>query len=109
MTHQMVPLDPVPSQITNIVIAEQSCTIKVYQKFWGVFCDILVNNTPVIQGVLCLNKNYIVRSLYLGFKGDLAFFDTQGESDPTYTGLGSRFLLIYLEQSDLPPTYGLSF
>ena len=109
MTHQLVPLNPVPSQVINTVTtAGQTCTIKIYQKFWGVFCDLFVDNAPIIQGVLCLNANYIVRSLYLGFIGDLAFFDTQGTSDPTYTGLGDRFLLIYLDLDDLPPTYGLS-
>lgn len=104
----LVPLNPVPSQATQIVLANQACTINVHQRFWGLFCDLLVNNAPIIQGVLALNANYIVRSLYLGFKGDLAFFDMKGTSDPTFTGLGSRFQLFYLTTTDLPATYGLS-
>jgi hypothetical protein len=43
----------------------------------------------------------MVRETYLGFIGDLSFTDTQGTSDPVYTGLGSRFVLLYLEASDL--------
>lgn len=104
----IVPLVPTPSQTLDVVLAGQACTIRVYQKFFGVFCDVLVDGQPIIRGVLCLNQNFIVRSLYLGFVGDLAFFDAQGTSDPSFGGLGDRFLLVYLEKTDLPPTYGLS-
>lgn len=104
----LVPLNSIPSQTLNISLGGQTCLINVYQKFWGLFCDVLVNDAPIIQGVLCLNANYIVRSLYLGFIGDLAFFDNQGSSDPNYTALGDRYNLIYFFESDLPATYGLS-
>ena len=40
-------------------------------------------------------------SPYLGFVGDLMFADTQGASDSSYDGLGTRYLLVYLEVSDL--------
>ena len=33
---------------------------------------------------------------YTGFIGNLLFIDTQGNSDPSYDGLGSRFSLVYL-------------
>ncbi|MCP1257899.1 phage baseplate plug family protein [Acetobacter lambici] len=32
--------------------------------------------------------------------GDLAFADTQGTQDPDYTGLGSRFVLVYAEDAN---------
>ena len=40
-------------------------------------------------------------SSYLGFVGDLMFSDTQGTSDPSSPGLGTRYLLMYIEASDL--------
>ena len=111
----VVPLQAVPNQFVQVTLNNQACSIHVYQKFWGLFCDLLVNQQPIIQSVLCLNANYIVRSLYLGFNGDLAFWDTQGQgfpsftgADPNYTELGSRFQLLYLAPSDLPSTYGQS-
>jgi hypothetical protein len=103
---QTIPLQPVPNQTLMVQLAGQTCQINVYQKFYGLFCDLYVANTLIIAGVLCENLNRIVRSLYLGFVGDLGFYDTQGTSDPDYAGLGSRFLLIYLEASDLPPGQG---
>jgi len=69
---------------------------------YGLFIDVFVNNQLIIGGVICENLNRIVRDSYLGFIGDLIFYDTtKGGNDPDYTGLGSRYLLVYLEQSDL--------
>lgn len=98
---QIIPLQAVPSQILQVTLAGQNAQINVYQKAFGLFCDLYVNNALIIGGVLCENLNRIVRSAYLGFIGDLAFFDTQGESDPVYSGMGARYQLAYLEVSDL--------
>lgn len=98
---QIIPLQAVASQALAVVLAGQSCQIKVQQKSTGMYCDLYVNNALIIGGVVCENLNRIVRSTYLGFIGDLMFGDTQGTDDPYYTGLGTRFLFIYLEESDL--------
>lgn len=95
-----IPLDPVPSQEVSCELAGQACQLKVYQKSTGMFMDVYVNNTLIIGGVLCENHNRIVRDAYLGFVGDFIFVDQQGRNDPDYTGLGTRFLLVYLEVSD---------
>lgn len=102
----LVPLVPVPNQTMTIFLGSQPCRINAYQKTTGLYLDLFVGSTTIVTGVLCLNTVRIVRRLYLGFVGDLAFFDTQGSSDPSYTGLGSRFVLAYLEAADLPPGVG---
>jgi hypothetical protein len=96
----LIPLQPIPSQIVSANLAGQPTQIKVYQKMFGLFVDVSVNNKLIIGGVIARNGVKIVRSAYLGFIGDLFFDDAQGTSDPTYTGLGSRFSLVYLEPSD---------
>jgi hypothetical protein len=101
-----IPLQPLPCQIVGVTLANQVCQIKVYQKFFGVFMDLYVNNKLIIGGVICENLNRIVRSLYLGFLGDLQFKDTQGSADVEYHGIGTRFVLQYLEVSDLAPGEG---
>ena len=98
---QVIPLLPVPSQVLNVQLGEQLCRIRIYARRYGLFCDLYVNDTLIIGGVLCLNLVKIVRSAYLGFEGDLAFNDTQGNSDPIYTGLGDRFVLLWLESDDV--------
>ncbi len=64
------------------------------------FLDLYLSGTLVISGALCLDRNPVVRSVYLGFTGDLMFYDTEGTSDPTYAGVGSRYLLAYLTSAD---------
>ena len=55
----------------------------------------MVNDVLIVAGMICLDRVRIVRHEYLGFIGNLVFIDTQGTSDPEYTGFGSRYLLIY--------------
>lgn len=96
-----IPLNATPSQKLNITLGGQYCTIQLQTLSTGLFLSLFVNDLPIVQGFQCVNQCLLVRESYLGFIGDLAFTDTQGDSDPVYTGLGSRFLLLYLEQSDL--------
>lgn len=93
----VVPLQATPSQVVTVTLARQPCRINVYQKRTGLFVDLYVSGEPVITGVKALQGNLIVRDSYLGFAGDLAFFDVQGEEDPHYTGLGGRFVLMFVE------------
>jgi hypothetical protein len=96
-----IPLSPVPSQSLNIVLGDQNCTINVYTLTTGLFFDLVVDSVPIVTGVLCHDKNLMVNKLYTGFKGDFVFFDAQGIDDPIYTDLGGRFLLIYLDETDV--------
>ena len=106
----IIPIQPVPSQQVATNLAGQACTINVRQMGAAVYVDLFVNDAVIITEVIAEDANPIVRLAYLGFIGDLAFFDTQPVttakgpvySDPVYTGLGSRFLLAYLSPSDIP-------
>lgn len=99
---QAIPLQPIPAQLFTIALGNQLCQISVYQKSTGLFIDLYVSGGLIIAGVICENLNRIVRNTYLGFVGDLAFIDNQGASDPFYTGLGTQYTLLYLEEADLP-------
>lgn len=100
-----IPLIAVPSQTVTITLNSQACRINVYvlgpTEFSHLFVDLLVNDNLIIGGVIAQNLNRIVRDAYLGFFGDLAFVDTQGNDDPVYTGLGSRWSLLYFFPADL--------
>jgi hypothetical protein len=98
---QVIPVQAVPNQTFSILLANQSCQIAIYQKSTGLFFDLTVNNVPILIGEICQNLNTLVKAAYLGFVGNFWFADTQGSSDPVYTGLGSRFILEYIEASDL--------
>jgi hypothetical protein len=99
---QIVPLQAVPSQLVNVTLNGQASTIEVQQKSTGLFITLSVNDALIISEVIAENANVIVRSVYLGFIGDVAFLDTQGTTDPVYTGLGDRYVLAYFAPSELP-------
>lgn len=98
---KIVPLEPMPSQRLSIILGEQSTTLLVYQKFFGLYIDVLVDDALIIGGVVARDRNRIVRSAYLGYVGDFSFFDTEGRHDPDYEGLGDQFLLAYLTPDEL--------
>jgi hypothetical protein len=98
---QIIPLSSVPSQTLTVTLGSQSCQIAIYQKSTGLYLDLAVNNSPIVYGVICHDRTLLVRDAYLGFSGDLAFVDQQGLSDPTSSGLGSRYFLYYFEPSEV--------
>lgn len=79
----------------NVTLGKQNCQIKIYQKSTGVYLDLSIENIPLVNTILCLDRVKLIRHSYLGFVGNLAFVDTQGMTDPIYTGMGSRYCLIY--------------
>lgn len=97
----IVPLTATPSQTLNAALGNQQCAIAVYQKSTGLYLDLTLAGAKIIGTVICHDRCLLVRQPYLGFVGDLCFIDTQGRTDPVYTGLGTRYLLAYLEPSDL--------
>ncbi len=101
----IVPLQAVANQAVTVNLGGQACQMNVYAKTIGkdvlLFLDLLVNNSAIVSGVICEDRNRLVRDSYLGFVGDLSFVDLQGTADPDFTQLNSRFMLMYLEASDL--------
>lgn len=93
---QEIPIQPVPSQITKVVLGTQNCQILIYQKPQGMFVDINANGADIVTGVLARDAVPLVCREYAGFSGNLVFIDTQGNGDPVYDGLGSRYSLVYL-------------
>lgn len=96
-----IPLQATPNQSLQVALGGQAVTLNVQQLAYGLFMDVYFGTEPVITGVICLDRNRIVRSAYLGFIGDLAFVDTQGTADPIYTGLGDRWRLVYLDADEV--------
>ncbi|EIL3223772.1 hypothetical protein LLV40_004633 [Escherichia coli] len=92
---------PSKSQSISVSLAGQQCNIKLVQRQSFMYMDLTVNEVPIMRGVPCLYGNKMVRYSHLGFKGDLIFIDNDGESDPQWEGLGSRYLLYYIEENEL--------
>lgn len=95
-----IALQAIPSQQLQIVLAGQNTQIAVYTRSTGLYVDVAVNGADISNAVIARNLNPLVPTAYLGFAGNLLFVDTLGTSDPVYTGLGSRYLLLYLTAAD---------
>lgn len=95
MTFQVIPITAVPSQNFTILLGTQNCALNIYQLSTGLYCDIVADQNTIVTAMICLNLVGLVREAYLGFSGQLFFYDTEGTDDPYYTGLGSRFQLVY--------------
>lgn len=95
MAVERIPLNPVPSQILSVQLGGRSCRVGVRQRRTGVFVDLYVQDVPMALGVKALDRKFLIRAAYTGFIGDLFFVDTQGESDPQFNGLGSRWQLAW--------------
>ncbi len=103
---QIIPTQPLPNQTLQVQLGTQAVVINVWQTAYALFVTVYVGNSLIVSSVIALNLNRVVRSSYLGFDGDLSFFDTQGTgpegpTDPVYTGLGSRYQLLYFSEDDL--------
>ena len=95
MAFQVIPITAVPSQNFTILLGTQNCALNIYQLSTGLYCDIVADQNTIVTAMICLNLVGLVREAYLGFSGQLFFYDTEGIDDPYYTGLGSRFQLVY--------------
>lgn len=96
-----LPLIPEPGQMLSAVLGGQNCRFFIYQKDQGLFLDLVVNGVNVAVGVICRNEVLLIAADYIGFIGNLMFTDTQGLSDPMFGELGTRYVLLYLEPSEV--------
>ncbi len=97
----IVPLQAIPNQTVTVTLNDQVTQINIYQTYNGLFIDVYLENDLIIGGVICENQNRIIRSAYLGYSGDFAWIDMQGTSDPEYSGIGTRYFLAYLTETEL--------
>lgn len=97
---QQIQIQPVPAQVLKVVLDGQNCQLSIYQKPQGLFFDLSVDGTSIVAAVVCRDAVPVVCRNYAGFSGNLLFIDTQGSSDPEYTGLNSRFQLVYLTEAE---------
>ena len=99
---QTLQVEAVPNQTVSLLLSGQLTQLNIYTTSDGLlYMDVLLNNVAVVTSVLCLNNNLIVRNVSSGFLGDFIFTDTQGNLDPNYTELGTRFVLLYLTATEV--------
>ncbi|WP_088364704.1 phage baseplate plug family protein [Acetobacter pasteurianus] len=91
-----IALNAVAAQTLKVSLPSCIVQITLRQRSTGLYADFSLNGVVTVCGVICQDRTWLIRDSYLGFRGDFIFVDTQGSSDPTYSGLGDRYLLIYV-------------
>lgn len=96
-----IPLKPVPNQTLAVTLARQPCQIALRQNGANMYLDLQLNGTYIVRTRICRDRQrLLLDAQYRGFVGDLAFVDTQGNSEPSFSGLGERYVLVYLAEGE---------
>lgn len=90
-----IPIQPIPSQFVKVVLGGQNFQILLQQKEQGLFVDVNVNGVDIVTSVIARDNDDILCRKYTGVADTLRFLDLQGSTDPEYSGLNSRYVLIY--------------
>ena len=111
---QVVPLSPDPSQLISVVLGRQSASISIYQLGFppnaDLYMDLVSNGTAIVNTRKCRSYGgsateaapfLLLSGQYWGFQGDFLFIDTEGDEDPQYAGLGTRWQLVYYTAADV--------
>ncbi len=98
---RQLEISPVASQTLSIVLAQQNCRVNLYQKTTGLYFDLFVDGAPITTCVIGRNGALLLNRGGSNFIGNFMFVDTMGELDPQWDGLGIRFMLLYVEASDV--------
>lgn len=116
---QTIPLPAEPSVNLSIALGGQAVQINLYQRGTNgaaqMYLDLIANGIQILTGRVVRAYGglaatqpafMMVGRRYQPFVGDLLFVDTQASAtnptqDPQPSGLGARWQLLYLSESDL--------
>lgn len=97
-----VPLTAIANQTTSVNLGGQPVQISVRLIGSSLYFTLQNGTTPIVTARICRNmQRLLLDAQYQPFVGDFFFKDTQGDTDPQYLGLDTRYFLYYLEASDL--------
>jgi len=100
-----IPINTLPYQVIKTNVLNQYVVIRLYWKNVGLFADVAWDGQDLSLGTIVRNKVPLIKKHYTEFVGNFIIFDTQGQSDPEYTELGSRYVLIYLNGEEIEKLY----
>lgn len=95
----IINLSPTPNQTVSANISDTAGEMHVVElnlrtlPDGSMIADVAIDENWLVYGVRCLNN----MPLLLGTQniGNLYFTDQYGDTDPTYSGLGDQYQLIY--------------
>lgn len=101
MSLRAIPLSPIPNQSMSVVLQERNVALTLRTLDGTLYADVLCEGVPVCTTHVCQDRQLLTaRAEYLGFPGlSLWFADLRGTSDPHWSELNSRYVLLSVELS----------
>lgn len=97
-----VLLSAIANQTTSVNLGGQPAQISLRKIGASLYFSLQNGTVPIVTTRVCRNmQRILLDAQYQPFVGDFFFKDTQGDTDPQYLGLDTRYFLYYLEASDL--------
>ena len=99
MSLRAIPLSPIPNQSVSVVLQERNVALTLRTLDGTLYADVLCEGVPICAAHICQDRQLLTaRSEYLGFPGlSLWFADLRGTSDPHWSELNTRYLLLSVE------------
>ena len=103
---ETIPVRPEPNQTFQVVLHDQDCSLRIYARNMAdgsepLYMDLYVDEQPIFYGTLCKDALVLPLYDYMPFEGGLLFVDMNGAEDPQWSGLGTRWQLVYLTQAEV--------
>lgn len=95
MTKYIIPIENVPNQSFDVDLNDKTYRFEFITKGFFIYMNLFIDEVKKLDGIICLNNVNLIQYDDIGFKGKIYFYDTQGEFDPVYYGLGDRWILYY--------------
>lgn len=92
-----IPVSAIPWQTFSVTLNGQHCIISLRQIAESIYCDLIVDNVEIFKGAICEDVALINQYPSRYFTGSLYFVDTKGNERPHYSGLNTRWILLYDE------------
>ena len=96
----VIPVGALAYQSLRVSLSGHAVRLTLQQRGTGLYAAVWVDGVAVLAGALCQDRTWLVRQSACALPGDMGFADTQGTSDPDYTGPGRRFVLVYAEHGN---------
>lgn len=97
MSIRTIPLSAIPAQIVSAVVNEQAFQIEIRQLGGSLFSTTTVDGEIVASSVRAVSRGSITPWPSSVVGTSVVWVDTQGDDDPQYEGLGSRWVLAFEE------------
>ncbi|WP_387690769.1 hypothetical protein [Photorhabdus sp. RM71S] len=85
-----IALSPLPNQTTSFSINGDLIDLTLESRLGKIFATVQKNGEYLVCNRICRNLSYLCRWLI--------FVDIEGNSDPEYSGLGSRYKLVWNDE-----------